>query len=468
MKIYIILIILIIVLILLYYERVEYFENDKKKIDISLITDFYKNLTVISSKKRTIVIYDQYYLTNIFGCDQDCQDILNIIVFSRDVNFIKLKCKGSFNIGCYRTEILKMIQFCKMIKEKDIVIMSTKGFPFKIFSNVYDKIGQQGIKTINDLGAQTKIFRRDDNYLLIISKLKDIYYEFISPEPIYFPYFSVVEKKCKINPGNIAYPKDYVIFNDKSYGIDKVLKCAIEAHIRKYNKFGIYRDYCIPMSDEEYEKKYSIMADASNCVSYGGEISGQIDHNEDSVAGYSVDKIYEYKRILDNKDKGVIFFELENFGGRNFILNEGEYNSLDFNRQKIGSIYVPHNFYVFIIFGKKIVPFYGPFKVNLINFTKKYFDNIDTIVIQKHFKGNVVMCGTFDDKKICVTYGKGTHMLHPRLFIRYLSANLGSHKMLELHGNIVQTDLIQDFIKERDGQKVQIEYPRIVRSIRIK
>ena len=450
---YIILILMILITgIVVVYMTSRYMENfSNKRIDIDLIKDFYENLTVISTKKRTIVIYNEEYLVNIFGCDQDCQDIISIVVFSRDIDYIKLKCKGSFNIGCFRNEILKMIKFCEMIKEKDIVIISTKGYPFKIFSNIEDNIGQQGINTIKKLGAQTNIFRRDDNYLMVVSQLGDIYYEFISPEPIYFPYVSIIEKKCKINPGNLTHFENYVIFNDKSSGLDKVLKCAVETHIRKLNKFGLYKEYCIPMTDKEYNEKYSIMPNASNCTSYGGEISGQMDHIEDSVAGYTMNKIYRNEKILDNKDDGVIFFELENFGGRYFILNEGEYNSLDFNRQKIGSIYVPYNFYIFIIYNRKMVPFYGPFKVNLINFNKKYFDDIDRIIVQKHFKGNVVLCGEYDNKKICVTYGKGKHLLYPNFFINYLSANLGDHDSLELHGNITNTDLIQRFLKDRDG-----------------
>ena len=439
-----------VVIFILKNQSIEHYQ-----VNIDLLNNFFKKLTIISTKKRNLVIYDKKYFVNLFRC---CKDMLSFVIFSRDNNDIKLKQVKKFNIGCCRNEILKMIKFInENIGKTDIVIVSSHGFPFKIFSNINDVIGQQGKKALNKLGSQRSVFRQDDNYILLTSMIGDIYYEFLSPEPIYFPYIDIIEKKCKENPGNIKYPLNYIIFNDKSYGQDKILKCAIESHIRDHSKFGIYKDYCIPMTDKEYNDQYSQMPNKTNCLDYMG--------NKDSVAGYVVNKIYNYNQLLNNKKDGVIFYDDYYLKGKNIVLNEGEYQSLVFNRQKIKSIYVPYGYFVFLIFDHNIVPFYGPLKVNLTGFYNKFFGNIEEIIIQKYYEGNTVLCGIYNDKKICTTYGKGKHILHPKLFLKYLSVNMGNAQQVSVHGNITHTDLIQTFYQNRDAQRVQIEFPRIARGI---
>lgn len=259
------------------------------------------------------------------------------------------------------------------------------------------------------------------------------------------------------NPGNIKYPLHYIIFNDKSYGQDNILKCAIETHIRGGSKYGIYQDYCIPMTDKEYDDQYSSMPNEINCTDYIGK--------NDSIAGYSVKKIYNYNQLLDAKSDGVIFYDNAYLTGKNIVLNEGEYESLIFNRQKIKSIYIPYGYFVFLIYDHNVVPFYGPLKVNLTDFVNKFFDDIEEIIIQKHHEGNTVICGTYNNKDICTTYGTGRHILHPKLFLKYLTVNMGNAKQVSVHGNITHTDLIQTFYQDRDGQKVKIEFPRIARGI---
>src|SRR5690606_31366666 len=102
------------------------------------------------------------------------------------------------------------------------------------------------------------------NYLLVTSKLGDIYFEYSSPEPIYFPYINIVAKDCRLNPGNIGPQDNYIIFNDKSYDMDKVNKCAMESLARGYNKFGIMGEKCIPMSECDYTS-FKSMETSNNC-----------------------------------------------------------------------------------------------------------------------------------------------------------------------------------------------------------
>ncbi|QKF94071.1 interleukin-like EMT inducer protein [Fadolivirus algeromassiliense] len=416
-----------------------------------IINDFYNILMAMSSKKKAMVIVGDKIILD--GGNNG----LNFIVFDRGDKLV-LKYIQSFDIGCCRNNILSMIQFIENIKQKDIVIITSKGKPFILFSNKNDHTSQLGIKYLKQIGARTEIFREDDNYILITSRLGDIYYEDISPESLYFPYINIIKKDCKINPGNIKYPEKYIIFNDKAFDSDKLKKCAMESHIRGYTKFGLYDNYCIPMSDNEYYNSFEIMPDSEKCLmEHGGK---------NDITGYHIEKIYSYDRLIDNRKHGVIFYELHNFEGDNFILNEGVYLNQEINRQRISSVYIPYKYFLFIILDDEIIPFYGPIKVNLKNFYKKNFDDFDVIIIQKHHENNTVLCAQYKNKKICMTYGKGTHIFYPKMYFRITDINIGDNvNTISLYATTGMTDLIDKFDRKVDGKNVKVKFPRITRSI---
>lgn len=427
----------------------------KDSIDITnfdILKGFDKNLTIMSSNKRAIIIIDKKIVL------ETGDNGLNFVVFSRTKHKLILKYIQNFDIGCCRNNIIDMVNFIDKISVNDITIVVSRGSPFKIFSNKYDKTAQLGIKSLKFLGCKTEIFRQDDNYLLVTSKLGDVYYEIISPNPIYFPYINIIKKECRINPGNIKYPDQYIIFNDKSYDVDKMTKCSMEANIRGYNKFGIVNDYCVPMSDDEYNNNFKTMRLSHNCIMEEG--------GDNYMTGYEMETIYSTNVLLNNREHGIIFYELFDNEGDKFILNEGTYEAIEFNRQQINSIYIPYSFFLFIIKGTDKISFYGPLKINLTNVHKKYFDSFDTIIIQKHYDGNAVICGKYNNKQICLTYGKGTHIMYPKLFFKILYVNLANGvTKLSLYGDIHSRDLVEDFTKIGSKSIYKVKYPRIVRSI---
>lgn len=430
--------------------------SHKYTIDVKyqdIMTQFYNILTIMSSNKKAVVVINKNIILD------GGKDGLNFIVFSRGDKLI-LKYIQGFDIGCCRNEMIDMIKFIENINQKDVVIIVSKGDPFKIFSNKLDKTAQLAIKSLKNLGARTKIFREKDNYLLLTSILGDIYYEDIGPEPLYFPYVNVIKKDCRINPANIKYPEKYVLFNDKSYDTDKMKKCAMESHMRGYDKFGLYKDYCIPMSDDQYYKSFEYMPESENCMFNEG--------NNNEITGYHIETINSYDRLIDNKKHGIIFYELHDFKGTNFVLNEGVYLNQEINRQRISSIYVPYKYFLILIKDDDIIPFYGPIKVNLTGFHQKYFDDFDTIIIQKHHPNNTVLCANYNNKQVCMTYDKGIHIFHPKLFLKIIYITLGDNvKKLSLYGNIASSDLIENVDRDIDGKSVKIKFPRIARSVKI-
>lgn len=406
-------------------------------------------LSIMSSNKRAVVVIDKEIIYD------DNVDGLLCIVLDRS-NSIVLKYKQEFHTGCCRNQILNCMAFLDEINKNDIIIIVSSGDAFKLLSYSTDnttKLFKERIKGI----SKTNVFREKDNYILVTSKLGDVYYELISPEPVYYPWVNITKKTCKINPGNIKYPEKYIIFNDKTTMPDTLMKCAIESNMRGYGKFGIQGNYCIPMSDNDYYDKFNFMKDVDNCF-YG--LGG-----DNSISGYEIMKHYTNENIVDSR--GVVFYELPNFEGRNFVLDEGIYESEEFNRKGIQSINIPYSYFVFLVKGNEIIPFYGPIKINLTNFQIKNINEIDTIIIQKHNDTNAMVCAFYKNKQICMTFGPGIHTIYPKLFFKILQVNMNKANNVELYGNFNSTDLIDNYDRVRDGQFIKVKYPRIVRSIKV-
>jgi hypothetical protein len=380
-------------------------------------------LTIMVSKKRATVIHNKRYILDSWDPG------FYFIVFSNNtVKYIeRFEC------------LTRMIDFIDVVDPNDLCIVVSTGEPFCLLSNSTDPLSRKAKEALKKLGANVHIFRQHDNYLLITSPANHIYYEQISPEPLYYPNIDITKKHCKINPGNLQSPNKYIYFNDKTFDLDRVQKCAMETTLRNYTKFGIDQEYCIPMSDKEYNTHYLNMENSTDCVNGVGAAG--------SLSGYVFD--------TSNPFAGVTFFELENFEGNSFVLNEGEYDSTEFNRNYILSSIVPATYHLFLISNRKIYPFYGPVKTNLPKIS------IDMIIIQKHLEGNIKIC----DGTVCVTYPRGKFILHPSLFLKYTDIDLGDTAgCVELYGNLSLTDLISQNCRQQ-GSLSKIKYPRIVKSI---
>jgi len=415
------------------------FSDNKAIMKTDIMSQLYDKLIVMSSSYRVTIIIDKNVIL-----DENKDKIYFVILSLIDGKFF-VKQSQSFDINCCREEIIKMINFIKTIKDTDIVIIASKGKTFNSFSNT-DDISKKGILALHTLGAKTNVFRKWDNYLFVRSSEM---YELSSPETIYFPTVDITFEDCRLNPNNILYPKNYVLFSDKTYGKDKLTKCAMETIIRQHNKFGIMDNYCIPMSDNDY-LKYKQMAKSDKCVFGEGKNSADI------VSGYVIG------RPTGMEQTGVSFYEKPNLQGRSFTLNIGEYNVLEFNKQDINSINIPDNYFLFMIKESKITPFYGPLKTDLTIIHKQFFDDFDSIVIQKHFKGNSIICGEYDKQQICMTFSKGTHVFPQKLFIRILYVMLGDATRLTLFDDINWQNLIGDYYSK---VLIKVKYPRITRSV---
>lgn len=377
-------------------------------------------LGIMCSPTKTIVTYGTEVYVNV-------RDTRLLYVIILDSNFKLVTYKG-FNI-CDRA--CGINDYVSDIDQNNIIIVASNGNLFNLFSF-------ENREQLTKIGMTNKVFRNADNYLLITSKNKSIYYEKISREPIYFPEFTVKTNECKANPGNIYYPTNYLVFSEKSYDTDKINKCAFESHVQGYRRFAITKDVCIPLSNENYQGVQS-MADSSAC--YDGE------GNFMTLNVYTVDKTYQL-----NKTKGVTFE-----GNGIFILKPGYYESLDFNRQWFNYIYVPEGYYLFILTDQTINAYYGP---THLNYDKKDINNIKSIVIQQHLDGNATICGNVNTKQICLTYDRGTHILFDKLFMTVTSVNVGKYNRVNLYSSIAQTDLIDSAIINKT-----IQFPRVTRSI---
>lgn len=383
-------------------------------------------LGIMCSPTKTIITYG----TEKYLYVRDTR-LLYVVILTPDYKLVTYKgfniCDKSCGINDYVSDI----------DQNNIIIVASNGNLFNLFS--FENRDQ-----LIKIGMLNKVFRNADNYLLITSKNKSIYYEKISRDPIYFPEFTVKTNECKTNPGNIYYPTDYLVFSEKSYDIDKINKCAFESHVKGYRRFAITKDVCIPLSEENY-KGVESMPDSSAC--YDGE------GNFMTLNVYSVDKTYAL-----NKTNGVTFeYNARGDDYKLFILKPGYYESLDFNRQPFNYIYIPEGYYVFILTDNIINAYYGP---THLNYDKKDINNIKSIIIQQHLDGNAIICGNVGTKQICLSYDRGTHILFDKLFMTVTSVNVGKFNRVNLYSSIAQTDLIDSAIISKT-----IQFPRVTRSI---
>lgn len=424
------------------YSFPDIFNLQDQNTSDNLISQLYDKLTIMSSSYKATIIIDKNIILN------ETKDRLYFVILTIINNKLKVRQSREFNINCDRSDMINMINFIGTIDNSDTIIIVSKGNALDILSNTSDNIVQKVIFALQKIGAKTNIFRKSDNYLLITSKSNSTYYELSSPEPIYFPSIDINFEDCRTNPGNVLYPEKYILFDDKTYDNDKINKCAMEALMRQYNKFGIIDNYCLPMSDNDY-MYYKQMNKSNKCI------FGEGKNVANAVSGYIINKSTKLKQ------SGITFFEKTDQQGYQFVLNEGEYDASAFNKRDINSIDIPDNYFLFMI-SDNIMPFYGPLKTNLSIIHKKFFNDFNYIVVQKHLKDDAIICGENNHKQICMTFSRGTHILHHKLFINILYVRLGNSSKVALFSDIDRQDLIGEFYSHA---LIKIKFPRITRSI---
>lgn len=384
------------------------FINITKKKSYSNYSNNTINMVAMSSKYRALLI-----INNNIILDKTTNG-LYIVTFNND----SLDTITEFDITS-QLGIKQLNTFIKTIENKNIIILS-KGNIFTISNYPIN---------LDSIGVKTKIFRPNDNFLFI--KFNNNYYEKSSYDTVYYPSVDITNVTCKKNPNNIKYPEKYYIYNDKTYDVDKVNKCALESVLRNTVSFGIIEDNCIPLSKNNYDE-LAVYEDSDKCV------SGEGNNMANAISLYT-------GNATNFKENGV------NFG--NFMLDVGEHSAQTFNKNKIGKITIPDNYFVFLI-TDTIKPLYGTQNAEL------EFDQnkIKKIIIQKHFEGNSIV----GNDQVYLTFSKGINVLPVELHIPILYVSTGSSNKVSLYSDVYYQNLIGDFY---GPEPLKVLFPRVVRSV---
>jgi hypothetical protein len=307
---------------------------------------------------------------------------------------------------------------------------------------------------IKKLGGKTNVIRKDENYILIINKEQSVYFELVSSEPIYYPYMIINKVDCRMNPRDILPPKKYLLYKSNYY--DDAERCGHETNL---THFALDINRCTPLTDLEYQSIQEMPRT--------GECADGLGQNV-SMATYGVSKIYTFKNM--NNNNVVTFYEGASGTGKETYFKVGIYDENSFNRMPVGSLYVPPDYYLFVLTDKDILPYYGPLLINVDIFKTKYYNRVLGLIVQKYVLGNVVVCGSFNNNQICMTFGKGVTILYPKLFIKISFIKMDEDiETVSLFADISATDLIETFTNgDSVNTYVPVMYPRVVRSISVK
>ncbi len=425
MIIQLLIIILIIYLIYNNSYNYEHYTNNGQNILTKL-----KNLTLVVSHLDTTIIENENILLKENNYD------LVIYIIKNDISYYK------------KLDIDDNIQnIINDVNDDDVIIILKKisKIPSKIFFD-----------TIKQIGGKFNIIRDNENYILVTNKSKTIYFELASTEPIYYPYMIVNNIDCRINPKNIYPPLKYKFYDNKYF--DNVERCA---HESSQNYFALTDNVCTPLIEKEYNEIQK-MTRTGDCINGLGV--------NESMATYNISKIYSFNDVY--KNDLVTFFSEKGGKGDKLFLKEGEYTENDFNRSNINSIYVPKNYYVFLLTdsGYDIIPFYGEILINVDAFSNKYYNRIIGIVIQKYTLGNVIICGNYNKTQICLTYKKGITIFHPKLQLKILFIKMDDDtKEVSLFGDISSINLIEKYTNNNENinKFIKVLYPRVTRSIKV-
>lgn len=416
----IIFIIFIIIICIIKYATYEYFDINNINEE-----DLLKKLNmVVSHTQIKIINNDEKVLYSVVD---------DFILYIPNINLTR-----NFNVIANIQDLLTPYYNLNYI----IIIMKRVGrIPPKIFMD-----------TINTIGGKTTIIRENENYILVTNKSKTIYFELVSVDPIYYPYMVINKANCIMNPNNIYPPKQYNMFNN----YDIIESCG---HETNYTNFALTQTKCIPMNSTQYTDM-NRMPKLDECINgYGTNVS---------VMSYDVDKIYNFNNIEDGRF--VTFYEKSNGKGNRIFFREGQYDANEFNRSPIESLYVPKDYYLFLLLEDDVIPYYGPILIDVDVFNNKYYKRVIGMVIQKYKEGSIVICGNYNNRELCMVFGKGMTMLNPKLYITVKYIKLGVvGDSVKLFSDIYGVQLIEEFkgVDGNLGVYLGVKYPRVVRSVMV-
>lgn len=389
--------------------------------------------------------------------DEDLLKKLNIVVSHTEIKIINNNEKVLYSVVDDFILYIPNINFTRNFN----VIANTQDFIMPYYNSnniiiILKRVGRLPPKvfmdTIQMFGGMTTIIRENENYILITNKNKTIYFELVSTEPIYYPYMVINKASCIMNPNNIYPPKQYNMFNK----YDVIESCGHETDL---TNFAITQTQCIPMNSSQYIDM-NRMPRLDECINgYGTNVS---------VMSYDVDKIYNFKNIEDGRF--VTFYSMKNGKGNRIFFRQGEYDAKDFNRSPIESLYVPKDYYLFLLLENDVIPYYGPILIDVDVFNNRYYKRVVGMVIQKYNEGSIVICGNYNNREICMVFGKGMTIINPKLYITIKYIKLANVKdSVKLFSDIYGVDLIEEFVggMSNVGVYLGVKYPRVVRSVKV-
>ncbi len=407
-------------------------------------------LVVLSSSKRSMVMINNKIVID--GGNRG----LTFILINRN-NYLDIKMLMTFDIGVSCKDLENMLNFIDQIGDEIVVVVS-RGETFNLFFyNSRPHVVDQAIDALRSLGSKNRYFTDRTNYILIGSKNKDAYFERASVDDVYFPEIEMVENICRINTAYLQPPHKYYFYRDFSNTDDHKIRCALEASRKGMNSFGIGRDICVIMNDNDWDdfKQSKI---SNRCEEGLG--------NFNSISGYRFNKIFDGKKYYLDKQHGISLFSNSNFSGKTTVLGEGEY-TYDHIPFKINSVIVPKDYVIYFVYNEDghVDPIFGEKK------TQVNSNNLSMVVIKKILSNSVFFCDTEDGNgnSRCYVYGPGKHAL-PHFFYWNIKSIKASPEVQEviLYQDSGFLDKIANFDIDPNNLHHVIKHPRIVRSIRIK
>jgi len=439
---------ILLIYLIFFHLNYETFDIITQNFDINLLLD---NTYIISSKNEAKLSI--YKIPIIDKGDYG----FNIIILARRGNSLILKCKDSFNIGQYCSEINRMNNFINKNLDFDdilfIVVNSTYS-PFRLLIQ-NTKLSLDTIKLLRKIGMRMTNFTENSNYILITSIKKDIYFESVSEDTVYFPNIDIISNECRLKPLNIYPLKKYFFANPLQTNNESINRCALEAGLYNSDKFAITdNNVCLIINDDQY-----------NYIENNSRMSDQCYMGTGSFVSLN---LYKFNKLFKNDNThGITIFNMENFKGVFTILYEGIYykkfgglNVID----SIKSIITPVNFICHIINNdKRIFSFFGP-----SNYSNLHFNNIYCILVQK-IKGNsVLFCEDDINKGVCYSFEPGNYRLPSFLFLNIKTIYISPHtRKVNIYKDLNYNALVQSFVYPFQSHKLHIRFPRIVRSIEI-
>jgi hypothetical protein len=387
-------------------------KNNLQYVNLSLLEEL---LGIMSSQKRATVVFRGKTIL-----DENIMGMNFILLDNRTFNIKKI---AKFNTENAYQSINKVPPFINHeIENEDIVIVITRGRPFRLFKPQNIEI-QAVTQSMRKLGARAKFMGEHINYILIGSKKKDIYYESISDDTVFFPELDIFNNECFVNPATI-YPTKYTFFQEHVEKPERLKRCAMEAIKYGANRFGIVdRRVCVVISEKEYNDRIKPMTKSHDCGYTPQSIHEMVSiSNRGSIETYKFNKSGSPKYITEKKF-GANVFTKKGFLGKQIVVGTTDEISFLKNLRVIDkkyyisgikSLIIPDKFVVYLVDEQEgLFTLKGPQEIGDLNdIGIKY---LKEFIVKRVESNSVILC----DKKVCIVLGPGKHVLPPFLFIPY-------------------------------------------------